>query len=92
VRKDDPQGQIYAAKLFRYGFHDDGNHEISIMKVLHHPRVSNMIDSYPGDESSSAVIVMVIIKGNVLREGAKKLRKSGKSLPEQKAMVINWFR
>jgi len=62
------------------------------MKELHHPKISNMIASYPGDESSSAVIVMVIIKGDVLRKGAKKLRKSGKDLPEQKAMVINWFR
>ena len=71
VKRDDPNGQQFAAKMFRRGFNSDGDAEIECSNHLDHPRITKVVDSYIGDRSSSAVMVMRLMPGKDLRSEAE---------------------
>jgi len=47
VRRDDPDGEQFAAKLSRHGFYEQQS-EIDMLKYLDHPRITRLVDSYYG--------------------------------------------
>lgn len=67
VKRDDPNGEQFAAKKFRRGFNGAADPEIECAKHLDHPRITNVKDSFVGDKSSSTVIVMKLMPGKDLR-------------------------
>ena len=48
MRRDDPSRTVYAAKLSQHGFSDQ-QRESNILKHLKHPKITNMVDHFPGN-------------------------------------------
>jgi len=91
VRKDDPKGKQYAAKLTRHGKNKLFDIEIDILRRLNHPRIANLVDSYKGGRYSSSVMIMELIPGGTLKENFAKLMKNPDKA-EVRATMLSWFK
>ena len=91
MRKDDPKGKQYAAKMTRHGMNKLFDNEIDILRRLNHPRIANLVDSYIGGRYSSSVMIMELIPGEPLFKHYEKLIKN----PDQavvRATMFSWFK
>jgi len=85
VKRDDPNGEVFAAKMFRRGYNNAANPEIESGKYLDHPRVTRVYETFVGDDSSSTVMVMRLMKGQNLDTKIRAMRKdlNGKMFPKE---------
>jgi hypothetical protein len=63
VKRGEENGQVYAAKIFGRGFHDDLKHEYDMMAMLDHPAIPHEHAYFHGGWFSSSVLVMDLIDG-----------------------------
>jgi serine/threonine protein kinase len=91
VRRDDPNGEAFAAKQFRRGFNGAADPEIDSTKTLDHPRVTRVVDIFRGDNASSTVMVMGLIPGKDLRREAERIKAdlNGKMFPKE--ILFDWL-
>jgi serine/threonine protein kinase len=91
VKRDDPNGEIFAANYFRRGRNKDATAEIEIGLRLDHPYVHRVYEAFVGDASSSTVMVMRLMKGQDLRDRAKAIKKdlNGKMFPKE--ILFDWL-
>jgi serine/threonine protein kinase len=91
VKRDDPNGEVFAAKMFRRGFNNSANPEIESGKYLDHPRVTRVYETFVGDDSSSTVIVMRLMKGQDMKHKISTMVKdlNGKMFPKE--ILFDWL-
>jgi len=91
VKRDDPNGEVFAAKMFRRGFNVAAMPEIESGKYLDHPRVTRVYETFVGDDLSSTVMVMRLMKGQELKVKALALKDSlnGKMIPKE--IMFDWL-
>jgi len=92
VRRDDPNGEQYAAKLSRHGFYDQQT-EIDMLKHLDHPRITRLVDSFYGSYFQSTVMVLNLIKGKTFCEERKAICKEpGNNGFMPRETLIDWMK
>jgi len=91
VKRDDPNGQQFAAKMFRRGFNGAADAELECAKYLDHPRITKVFDSYIGDRSSSTVMVMGLMQGKDLRSEAESRLEKVERKMFPKETMFDWL-
>jgi NIMA (never in mitosis gene a)-related kinase len=91
VKRDDPNGEVFAAKLCRRGHNGAAKPEIECGKYLDHPRVTRVYESFVGDETSSTVMVMRLMKGQELGKKALAIMEglNGQMFPKE--ILFDWL-
>jgi hypothetical protein len=87
VKRDDPNGQVFAAKMFRRGYNGAAAAEIESGEHLDHPRVSKVYETFVGDDSSSTVLILRLMMGQELAKKARAIKEelNGKMFPKSRS-------
>jgi hypothetical protein len=90
VKRDDPKGEQFAAKLIKHGANDSAIPELECGKLLDHPNITKVLESFIGSEYEGTVMVMNILPGNNLADAHyEKFYKDKKCTMIPKAIIVD---